>query len=130
MPVKNKKRIKEKFLESLRKHLGVLTPACKEVKIGRVMIWKWRQEDEVFNQQVIDIQEESIDFVEYELFKQIQAGGAAQTIFYLKTKAKHRGYVEQINIQELKPIQIDYIVPEGQIYLNPAQDEKDIEIDE
>ena len=43
-----KRDIKEKFLKSLEKHLGIVTPACKEVNISRQTFYRWCNEDEDF----------------------------------------------------------------------------------
>ena len=74
--------------------------------------YTWYEKDPEFRQQVDDIKEEAIDYVESQLFKQIKEGGAAQTIFYLKTKARHRGYIEQIdNTIRHEQVNIQYILP-------------------
>ena len=42
--------------------------------------------------------ETTIDFVESQLLKNINEGDTTSIIFFLKTKAKHRGYVERQEI--------------------------------
>jgi hypothetical protein len=45
-----------------------------------------------------EITETTVDFVESQMFKKIKSGdkgSEALMIFYLKTKAKHRGYIEK-----------------------------------
>ena len=86
---------KKDFIDALEQSLGVITTACKKTGIPRRTIYNWIESDEDFKAAVDDVGEVAIDFVESQLFKQIKAGNPSSTIFYLKTKAKHRGYVER-----------------------------------
>jgi len=94
-----KDTIKKLLLEALEEHKGIVTYACKAVGIGRNTFYEWLKQDEEWKKQVDDIQEVAIDFVERKLFDQIEEGNPTSTIFYLKTKAKKRGYVERQEIQ-------------------------------
>ena len=86
---------KKALLESLEKSLGVVTTACKQVGIDRTTFYRYYKEDKEFKKQVDDLSNVAKDFVESQLFKQIQDGVPTSTIFYLKTKAKDRGYIER-----------------------------------
>ena len=86
---------KKALLESLEKSLGVVTTACKQVGIDRTTFYRYYKEDKEFKKQVDDLSNVAKDFVESQLFKQIQDGIPTSTIFYLKTKAKDRGYIER-----------------------------------
>lgn len=98
--------IKKKLLSELETALGIVTMACKNAGISRKTFYEWKKNDPEFEKEVKDVQEITVDFVESQLHKQIQGGSGAATIFYLKTKAKHRGYVEQqdITINERRPL--------------------------
>ena len=89
---------KKAIIEALEKSLGVVTTACKKVGVGRTTFYGWLKDDPEFAQQVNEIQEIAIDFVESKLFKNIEKGKTAEIIFYLKSKAKKRGYVERQEI--------------------------------
>ena len=89
---------KESILKALEKNLGVVTLSCRKADIPRSTFYKWLNEDEEFAKQVKDIANVALDFVESELFKQIQNGIPASTIFYLKTRGRKRGYIERQNI--------------------------------
>jgi len=86
---------KRAMIQALQKTLGIVTTACKQVEITRRTHYNWMNEDPDYAQAVNDVAEQAIDFVESQLFKQIREGNTASTLFYLKTKAKHRGYVER-----------------------------------
>lgn len=107
-----KEKNKELLIKSLRENLGILAPALKFVSIDRYSFNKWYDEDLDFRKKVDEIREECVDYVEGQLLKQIKTGGAAQTIFYLKTKGKHRGYIEQNDTNmTIDAVRIKYIIP-------------------
>ena len=87
--------LKENLLKALEKALGVVTTACRKVECSRETFYKYCKDDSEFKKKVEDM---AIDFAESQLHKQIQDGSTSATIFYLKTKAKHRGYVERQEI--------------------------------
>lgn len=58
------------------------------------------------------------DFVESALMKNIQAGNIAAQIFYLKTQAKHRGWIER---QELVGVE-DMPIPITVVKVNRGSD--------
>ena len=91
---------KQKLLKALEESHGVVTNACKNAGISRGHYYRWWNEDSKFKKQCVDIQEAAIDFVESQLFKQIKDGNITGQIFYLKTKGKHRGYIEKTQVQQ------------------------------
>jgi len=90
---------KKALLEALEKSLGVVTTACKQVGIDRTTFYRYYNNDNDFKNKVDDLSNVAIDFAESQLFKQIQDGNPTSTIFYLKTKAKKRGYIERQEIE-------------------------------
>ena len=94
-----KKKRKERLLKALKVSLGIVTTACNKANISRVTFYKYCKEDEVFQTRVDEITEEAIDFVESKLYDHIRDGNIASAIFYLKTKAKNRGYSERFEIE-------------------------------
>ena len=95
------------FIDALEKSLGIMSSASKAVGINRVTAYKWMQKDKEFAERVASIVETTIDFVESKLFEQIAEGNTTAIIFYLKTKAKHRGYVEQVD-HTIRTFEIDF----------------------
>lgn len=89
---------KKAMIEALTKSLGVVTQACNKVGIARSTHYKWYDEDPDYKKAVDDTAEIAIDFVESKLFKNIDGGNPTAQIFYLKTKAKNRGYIERSEI--------------------------------
>jgi|TARA_R100001463_G_scaffold57877_1_gene110153 hypothetical protein len=89
---------KQKMLEALEYNLGIVLHSCTSAKISRSVHYKWLKEDPKYAQAVQDIQESAIDFVESKLYEQIKNNNIAAIIFYLKSKAKHRGYYDKQEI--------------------------------
>lgn len=104
---------KKTFLEALKKNFGVVSKACDIVGINRTTYYNWLKSDELFKNEVENIDEYILDFVESKLLKNISDGNTAEILFYLKTKGKKRGYVEKIeqsiDMNVNKPIIIDWI---------------------
>ena len=84
------------MLEALEKSLGVVTTAAKSIGITRESHYEWLRTDENYKAKVESLCDVALDFAESQLHKQIQNGEVSSTIFYLKTKGKHRGYVERV----------------------------------
>ena len=83
------------FLVAYEKSLGVLKPACEMTGMCRKTIWEWRKKYPEFDEACHECEETAVDFVETKLYKLINDGAEASTIFYLKTKGRKRGYVER-----------------------------------
>ena len=90
---------KEKLLKALQETQGLIYHACKKAgNISRSTYYRYMKEDKEFAQAVEDIKEAQIDYVEGELIKNISRGKETSIIFYLKSKAKDRGYAEKLDI--------------------------------
>jgi hypothetical protein len=91
--------LKKQMLLALEKHLNVVSTACKEVGINRDTHYDWLKKDKEYKKAVKEIDNVALDFAESALHQQIKKGNPLSTMFYLKCKAKKRGYIEQ---QEVK----------------------------
>lgn len=100
---------KRRYLEALRKSLGVMTPAIQAAGIASSKtVYNWRETDPEFAAKEREIAEYAGDFVEGKLYKLINDGDTTATLFYCKTKLKNRGYVERRELtgadgQKLQP---------------------------
>ena len=117
--------LKRAMIEALEKSLGIVTSACKSVGINRSTHYDWLKSDEDYKAEVESIEDIAIDFAESQLHKQIKDGNPTSTIFYLKTKAKKRGYIERSEIhQETTYKSLDINIIDTGVPL--ASSEKDI----
>ncbi len=91
--------LKAKMLDALEKHLNIVTTACKEVGIHRDTHYEWLKKDKEYKRKVKEIDNVALDFAESALHQQIKKGNPLSTMFYLKCKAKKRGYIEQQDVK-------------------------------
>jgi hypothetical protein len=101
---------KEAMIEALNKTLGLVSHACKIVGIHRSTHYDWLRNDKEYKIAVESTNDLVLDMAESSLFKQINQGNTAATIFYLKTRGKKRGYQEgeQLMIQPKQEIVLTY----------------------
>tara|TARA_B110000483_G_scaffold232110_1_gene299264 strand:+ start:377 stop:730 length:354 start_codon:yes stop_codon:yes gene_type:complete len=94
----NSDTIKKRMLEALENSLGIVSVACRKMNLSRQTHYRWQKEDPQYDIDSKSIIEATIDFVESKLFENISDKKEASIMFYLKSKAKHRGYVERQEI--------------------------------
>jgi len=111
-----KEHIKKKLLiEGLENSLGIVSTACNKANVSRSSFYKWYKEDEDFRKKVDEIDNVKLDFVESQLFKNIQNLKERSIMFYLQHKGHKRGYIQKQNInltsndEEIKKIEIEII---------------------
>ena len=97
VPIKGTKENKDRFVEILTRRYGNKSDACKAMHISRQSVYDWMNADPDFKKKVDEVEEVCIDNAESALHKAIEEGNVTAIIFYLKTKGKKRGYVEQID---------------------------------
>jgi transposase-like protein len=86
---------RERFIEILAKNVGNVAGACRAMNINRRTYYNWMEKHEDFKVVVEDITEALIDDAESQLQKLIGDGNVVAILFYLKTRAKSRGYIER-----------------------------------
>lgn len=113
MAAKNNKMKKRAFLEKYENTLGNVAKSCKAAQVSRRTYYDWMERDAEFAEKVEEVAESSLDFAESKLKQLINEGNPTATIFYLKTKGKKRGYVEQTDVNV-----------SGSVNLRPLTDEE------
>lgn len=74
-----------------------VSATCATLGISRRTFYNWRQSKPSLDNLLKDAEESVIDFTESKLIERINEGDITAIIFYLKTKGKKRGYVEQLD---------------------------------
>lgn len=90
----------KQFLKVFAENVGNVSAACKKMGISRRTYYYWI-ENPKFLEEIDFIEEESIDFAESQLKMNIADRKEASIFFYLKTKGKKRGYIEQVETKEV-----------------------------
>ena len=88
-------KAKVAFLERFFKATGNIKFICEQIGIDRSTFYNWVDNDPDFKAAIDAEREGLIDFTESKLFNLINDKNPTAIIFFLKTKAKHRGYVER-----------------------------------
>ena len=97
-----------KYLEVLEKSAGLISQACKKFNnMSRTNHYNWIRDYEGFKERVEEIEDNNIDFAEGKLMEQMNEGNIAAILFFLKCKAKSRGYVERQEIKHSGGVSID-----------------------
>jgi len=86
---------KADFIDAYKKALCNVSNACETIGISRNCFYQWRKKDKKFDEKIFEINESGIDFAETMLMKNIREGKESSIIFFLKTKGKKRGYIEE-----------------------------------
>lgn len=85
---------KKALLEALEKCYGNISQACLEAGVSRQTFYNYKDDPE-FAKAIEEVNESAIDHVEGKLFNRIDEKDTTAIIFFLKTRAKKRGYVER-----------------------------------
>ena len=104
---------KKKMVEALEFNLGIVSHSCKAVNISRQTHYQWLKTDPQYKEEVEAITESAIDYVESKLYERIKANDTTSIIFFLKTKAKSRGYQERTELvmPEARKFEIEVLGP-------------------
>ena len=87
--------VRQKKFLTLYKDFGCnISGTCAAMKMVRQTFYNWKATSKEFAREIEDSNEAMIDYVESKLKAKIAAGHERSIIFYLKTRAKDRGYVE------------------------------------
>lgn len=93
---RNKKIPFKTIAEAYKSSFGIMSVACRQLGIDVNTFKAWRKDYPELEQLIEEVEESNIDFAESKLFNLINEENLTAIIFYLKSKAKHRGYVERV----------------------------------
>jgi len=90
------------LVEALREADGNMATVAKVFNCHRSLIWQYVDRDEELRALTDELTETFIDEAESQLYKHIREGNVVACIFFLKTKARHRGYSERLELIPLR----------------------------
>lgn len=109
---KNRLTLKQKrFLEIFIKKLCNVSQTCSAMNISRSLLYKWVNNNDTFRDKKNEAEKGIVDDVESVLYQKIfEKNDTACIIFFLKSKAKDRGYTEKLEIDNehkvIDPVQV------------------------
>jgi len=95
---KKRENTATRIIDAIHKSQGLLTVAAPAAGVSYSTMMRYMNDFESVKQAAIEAKERMIDFAESKLLANIKAGDNTAIIFYLKTQAKHRGYIERAEI--------------------------------
>lgn len=100
---------RKKVLAALDGSMGITSAIAQKCGCSRVTLWKWLKKNPKIREMIDQENEGFIDFTEHQLIKRIKDGDTTAIIYALKTKGKHRGWAERLELAGAKdqPIEIE-----------------------
>lgn len=92
----------EKAIEAARDSKGFVTTIARRLGCSRQHVYNLMDKYATFKAAIDEEREGNKDFAEAKLFEQINAGNITGIIFYLKTQARDRGYIEKAQIEVIQ----------------------------
>ena len=85
----------QQVADALTAAKGFVSVAAKNLQCSDQTVRNYMERYAMCKQAVTDARESMIDIAEGRLYQNINSGDNTAIIFFLKTQAKHRGYVER-----------------------------------
>ncbi len=86
----------QQVADALRQARGFVSVAARQLGCAAKTVRRYCDTYEVCKQAQVDAREAMIDLAEGKLYQNINDGDNTAIIFFLKTQAKDRGYVERV----------------------------------
>ena len=97
-------------IEAVKDSRGFVTTVAKRLGCSRRYVYALMDKYPTVKQAILDERESLKDFAEGKLLEQINEGNMTGIIFYLKTQAKDRGYIERHEVSgpDGGPVSVDH----------------------
>ena len=89
---------KAQVIDAIERADGYVSTAAANLKVSRKTVYRFIEKYDDVAEALRDAREAQIDFAEGVLQGLIAEGNVAAVIFYLKTQAKARGYIERTEV--------------------------------
>lgn len=91
------------IVAALRKHRGVVSAAARDLDCSHENIRQRINKSPELKKLQLEIVEDTIDLCEEKLFGLIEGADFRAIQLYLKTRGKHRGYTEKVEVDQTEP---------------------------
>ena len=96
----------KRIVEIYEKKAANISATCAALNVSRTQFYKWKNRYPKLAEMLDEVDESLLDFAESKLMEKVQEGDNTSLIFFLKTKGKKRGYVEQVEQKvEINPFE-------------------------
>ena len=85
---------------------GLLSAIAEAAGVHRSTVWTYARDYPDVAEAVEEAREKLFDVAESKLIERIESGDVTAIIFFLKTRCKHRGYVERPAEDKAAPVEI------------------------
>lgn len=89
----------KQYAQAITEAQGLVSVAARRLGVSRQSVYTAINRHKQVAEALEDARERTIDLAEGKLVQQINEGNITAIIFYLKTQAKHRGYVERQEVE-------------------------------
>ncbi len=118
----SRKRVTKKELAvALKENAGNMAAAGRRFHVSRQRIWEIVDADPKLRALVDDLSETFIDFAENKLFQAIKKGNIYATCFFLRTRGRHRGYSERLEVTPVVSREIEVEIGGSALTSNQGQ---------
>ncbi len=117
----------QQCIEAVKDSGGFMTTIANQLGCTRSYVYQLEKKYVTFAQAIEDEHERQKDRTEHKLFEAIEDGNMTGIIFYLKTQAKDRGYIEKIDLNIQMEREFDKIIDHLQQRLESPVYQKVIE---
>jgi hypothetical protein len=117
-----------KVIQLLLNNNGMITKVATIMGCSFVKLKKYIEENEKVKDAINTIDDAVIEEVESHLMDNIKGGNVAAQIFFLKTRGKKKGYIEdeRADLSKLQqPVQITFVPPPGYVMIDNSATKKE-----
>jgi hypothetical protein len=115
----------EEVCKALTDQKGIVTAAAQQLKTSRQTVQAYLRRYASVRKAANDANETMKDFTEQMLVRNIAAGKEASIFFYLKCKARDRGYIERVRTENFN-LNWNNLTTEQLIRLAAGEDPADV----
>jgi hypothetical protein len=109
---KKKQATARRIIDALHESHGLICSAAAMAGVDRRTVHRYMKEFPQVAEAVEEAREKLYDAVESRLFEKIEAGDLTAIIFFLKTRCRHRGYIERQEVDMPKDITLRVVYDE------------------
>lgn len=107
---KRTKTNQNRFLNALIRNKYHVTKTCEETGISRMTYYDWTRKNPKFKAKMEDLREQEIDTFEDAFRELIEDRNPAAVMFGLKTRGRHRGYIDRQEVEHSGSQDINFTI--------------------